>query len=308
MSNDTLEKQEKELEDMKQQLEQAAEAEKEKAAKEETPEPSPDPTPSPAPEAVPSEPTPVTPSESKPEKAEDDPMEWAKKKGLKTPEDMARLLRQKEQEFHQSRQQKGGQEPPPPQWQPRPDMGWQQPYPSYGNAPPLQRGDAYRDIAAMYPQLDPEDVRRVLPLVIDAAETIANRKIATLDQRFGYIEQTAQRNNELMTLMQDPAFTDVRVQKEIHSILDADPSIFQREPLRAQTIVFKQAMENLARKQLQQGTTVGSLAPMPPVTAGGGNGSAYTGPRKITQKEFESWSIEDQKAFINSNGKRIPKK
>src|SRR6185436_20839949 len=97
-----------------------AEAEKDQAAKqvEEPVTPSPDPIASPAPEAAQVQPSPVTPNESNPPKVgQDDPMEWAKKKGFKSPEDMARALLQKEQEFHQSRQ-KAAQEqtpqPPPP--------------------------------------------------------------------------------------------------------------------------------------------------------------------------------------------------
>jgi hypothetical protein len=108
--------------------------------------------------------------------------------------------------------------------------------------------------------------------------------------------------------MQDPAFRDQRVQKEIHSILDSDPTIFQRErtPL---IYAFKEAVFNMGRKQLQTGTSE-ELTPenRPPTTAGGGNGSANTSLRKITTKEFDSWDTKEQEAFIKSNGRIIPKR
>jgi hypothetical protein len=299
-----------ELEQMKQLLAQEAEAKEAKAAPVE-PAPSPEPTPSPAPEAAQPDPTPVTPTPSEDQKPKDDPLKWAEKKGFKTPEDMARALLQKEQEFHQSRQQKEREAlpPPPPAWQPRPDMGgFQQPAYDYPPPPP-PRGDTFRQVAAMYPQLAPEDVERILPLVVDAAKSVMSRERAALEQRFGHIERTAQRNNELMTLMQDPAFRDERVQKEVHAILDSDPSIFQRE--RAPLVyAFKEAVFNMGRKQLQQGVVPDTHTPSnkPPVTAGGGNGSAFTAPVTITPEVFEKWSFEDQEAYIKSNGRKLPKR
>ena len=112
-----------------------------------------------------------------------------------------------------------------------------------------------------------------------------------------------------MRLMQDPAFRDERVQAEIHAVLDADPSIFQRER-NPHVYAFNQALTSLGRKQLQQGFTNGHTSPtnMPPVTAGGGNGSASFGPVRISEKEFSRWSIKDQEAFINSQGRIVPKR
>jgi hypothetical protein len=305
MSNE-IEVEDKELAEMEQQI-MAAEAEKAKAAEALQPAPHPEPEPLPEPESVP-EPAPVTPNQSTPEvapPAEDNPMEWANKKGFKTPEDMARALRKRDQEFHDSRQ-KTGQAPPPPQWQPQPDMGYpQQPAYGYPTAPP--RGDVHRDIAAMYPQLNPDDVRNILPLVVDAAEAISNRKVAVLQRQYEEDRRESMRDRELMRLMQDPAFTDTRVQQEIHEILDKDQTILQREG--AYTILFKQAMENMARKTLQQGAIPETRTKgMPPVTAGGGNGSARTAPRQITEAMFESWSDKEQEAYMKSGGSIVPKR
>ena len=320
MSNETIEKEDQELEELRKQIEQKAEAEKEQASKPVEPEPTPpEPATSQASDASASDPAPVTPNPSQPEQSQtatgkDDPMEWAKKKGFKTPEDMARALLQKEQEFHQSRQQKanGQQSPqvPPQDWQPAPQMGYgYPPPPAYVPQPRVNP----RELAPYYPQLAPEDVERVMPLVLDAAEVISNRKMAALRQEFGgqvsEIQRTTMRNNELMQLMQDPAFRDNRVQKEVHSVLDSDPSIFQRERT-PYAYAYEKALANMTRKQLQQGFDAGNdtLGKKPPVTAGGGNGSANTAPAKITEKMFDSWTPEEQKSFLNSNGRIIPKR
>lgn len=292
---------------LREQIERLSEAEKEKAENENSPHPEPVEVPATEPESQKPQ---DAQDESKPEvKAEgkDDPMEWAKKKGFKTPEDMARALLQKEQEFHQSRQKAEREAPPPPPaWQPAPQMGYQQQYqqPAYQ---PMPQRVSMRDIAARYPQLDPNDVERVLPLIMDAAEVISNKRAADLEAKYGHIERTTQRNNELMTLMQDPAFRDERVQKEVHAILDSDPTIFQRErtPL---VYAFKEAVFNMGRKQLQTGVGAESTPNKPPVTAGGGNGSAFTIPRKVTERDFDSWSEKEQDAFIKSNGRVLPKR
>lgn len=312
MSNETLEE-DRELEELKRQIEQKAEEEKEKAALEPSPEPAP--SPAPVPETQPSviqESKPKQePAKVEPAKAEDDPLKWAEKKGFKSPEDMARALLSKEQEFFR-RNQAGHPgykdvvvDPTavpnrPPAWQPSPQMPTYQPayYP-----PPVP--NVPRQIADMYPQLNPEDIQKVMPLIVDTAKAIN----ANLEREVMDLRRATSRNNEMMGLMQDPAFRDGRVQKEIHSILDSDPSIFQRErtPL---VYAYEKAMVNLARKQLQEGakeepTPKGNT---PPVTAGGGNGSAFTIHRPLTEREIESWKPEEIKAYIQSNGKVLPKR
>lgn len=71
---------------------------------------------------------------------------------------------------------------------------------------------------------------------------------------------------------------------------------------------FKQAMENLYREQLQKGVSEEVISNKPPVTAGGGNGSANTVPHVPTEREIESWTPEQLKTYMNSNGKIIPKR
>lgn len=304
---DVQDKEEQELEAMKEQLEQLAEAEKAKA---EQVAPSPEPAVSPAAEAPkPEESSVAKPEPEKPKGKDEDPLKWAEKKGFKSPEDMARALLQKEQEFHASRQKAdppAPQAPTPPAWQPRPEMYPQYPtqYPAYPQ--PQYRPDMVRQVAAMYPQLAPEDTEKILPVIFDVARVVSKQERDAYDKELAEIRRNTDRNNELMQLMQDPAFRDERVQREIHAIADSNPAIFQMGK-GAYTHLFREALGSLARKQLQQGVSP-EESPKPPVTAGGGNGSAFTVPQPVTEREFDSWSVDDQKAYINSKGRILPKK
>lgn len=305
LSDEEIERREKELDAMEEKIVQEAEEKKEPAA----PAPSPEPTPSPAPDSPPP-PAPVAQETTSEVKPEDDPMKWAEAKGYKSPEDMARALLKKERDFHEARQ-KTPPAPPPapawnpqPEWQPRPDMNGGYP-PSY---PPVPRGASFQELAEMYPQFHPDDLKRMMPVIIDVSESIARRQNNDLRRQVESINRTTQRNEEMMTLMQDPAFRDVRVQREIQAVLDADPAIFHRER-QPYAHAYQKAMVNIAREKLQQGAN--SAPPpgnLPPPTAGGGNGSRFTGTVRITEKEFNSWSLADQEAYLVSNGKVVPKK
>jgi hypothetical protein len=282
MSN--AETQEAELKELEQQIEQAAEAKETQAATVE-PSPSPEPVTSTAPEATTEPEAPV--AESTPAKAEDNPMEWAKKKGFKSPEDME------------------NETPPPPAWNPQPNFA--PPQNGYGYPPPPPPQANLKRLADEF-GMDPEDFDKIARLNAALTQSAIRQERVRWESEFSGIRRQTERQNEIMQLMQDPAFRDERVQREIHAVLDADPSIFQRER-NPHVYAFGQAMTNLARKQLQQGVANGNTPPtnMPPFTAGGGNGSATSAPR-ITEREFAKWSVKDQEAFINSNGRIVPKR
>lgn len=283
-------KAEQELKEMEQQIEQAAEVEQAKAAQDDIAS-SPEPETSPAPEATTTPETPVAPDPSaKPQK---DPLKWAyEEKGFKSPEDMARALLQREQEYHQSRQRKEQEAPQaPPNWNPQPQYGY-----------PPQTPPPQPDIRRLANEfgMDPEDFDKIARLNAVLTQSAIRQERARWESEISGIRRQTERQSELMQLMQDPAFRDERVQREIHAVLDSDPSIFQRERS-PHVAAFHQAMTNLARKQLQQGITNGQSAPsnMPPVTAGGGAGAGgYQGPTKISPKEFERMSLKDMDATI----------
>lgn len=111
-------------------------------------------------------------------------------------------------------------------------------------------------IARMYPQLAPEDIERVAPLIGDLAETIADRKFRQLEERFVSSERERQRERELERLKQDPHFNNKEVLDEMGSILEANPRITQE--MNGLTFAFNQALANVGRKKLE------GIAPTPP--------------------------------------------
>ena len=156
-------------------------------------------------------------------------------------------------------------------------------------------------------EMDPDDFRRVTRLVADMMGSALPREREAMERRLMQIEREGARQKELMNLMQRPAYSDPRVQKEMHEILDTNPQLFRRDGW--QTVVYNQAMVNLAEKQLQQGSNPGNgvgKGERPPVTAGGGTGSANTVPAKITEKVFLSWTEPQQKAFLETG--KVPRK
>lgn len=305
MSNEQT--QESELKELEQQIEQVAEAQQTQAATEE-PTPSPEPVSSPAPLAETTQEAPVAPEPSaKPSK---DPLKWAyEEKGYKSPEDMARELLRREQAYHeeQQRKEKGTTLPPPPAWNPQPQQGYPQPN-GYGYPSPRpSREEVTRKLAEKH-GMDPDDVSRIAPLVFELADGVASQRTMGIERELLEVRRQSSRQDELMRLMQDPRFRHEAVQREIHAVLDADPTIFQRER-NPHVYAFKEALANLGSKTLQQGVGNGNTPPtnMPPVTAGGGNGSASAG-LKISPRDFERWPIKDQEAFINSGGRIVPKR
>lgn len=263
-----------------------------------------------------------TPAQEKP--SADDPLKWAKQKGLETPEEIARSYQKLEQEFSRRNQNKhpgyqdwngNGQAPAPvpppnPGWNPQPQApAYGYPPVGYGYPPPPplppSRADVSKRMAEKY-GMDPEDVDRLMPLIVDASEAIASRRTAAIENKLMNVERRTSRSEEIVRLSQDPAFMKPEVQQEIHGVFASDPSLLQRPG--GYESAFQQAVMNLYRKQLQQGFTPDSTTRNnPPVTAGGGNGSA-SATRGITAREVESWSLKDQEAFINSGGRILPKR
>lgn len=237
--------------------------------------------------------------------ASNDAIEWAKKKGLETPEAIARQLREMEAEFHRRNQSKG--------------KGWTEPLPESiapqnGN---VQRGNSYtpppqarpyvprqnlEQISKTY-NIPTEDVERVLPLIMDAI----NAQKSPLEEKLAMIEKDNIRNSEFRNLMSDPTFSNPMVQAEMHRILGEHPEVFEREPEPFKW-AYKESMVELARRNLQgpvplQNSYVPSTRP--PVTAG--NVGSGTGDREVPENamnrdKFNSLTIEEQRAYLKSVG------
>ena len=313
--SDATEQEDKDLEIMRQQIE--AQEAKEKAQAAPVVEPQPEVT-EPVIEAQAQTVEAVTPTQAQETPGADDPMEWAKKKGLNSPESMARSLQSLEDEFHRRNQAghpgyrdlNGNQAPPPPppqnNWQPQPVVPqWGYP-PANGYAPPPMTKEELNRQLSQESGIDPDDINRLMPLIVKVSKAVSASDNARLQSEMLEIRKQAARNSEFVQLSQDPAFADARVQKEMHEVLK-DGSVFQRSGS-PYVAAFQIALANLARKQLQGSTQEQAHRNLPPTTAHGGNGSANTAPPKITEELVESWTPAQQDAFFKSNGKIIPRK
>lgn len=285
-----------------------------------TPEPEVPATPTPEPQVqAPVEPVrePVAPQA--PSTNGDDPLKWADKKGLRTPEEIARAYQQLEQEFGRRNQaghpgyqdlnngNPAPQPPPPPQnWNPNPQMPAYGPPQGYGYPPPPpNRASVTAEMAKRY-GVDAEDIERLMPMMVDAAEAIASRRTASLEQKLMNVERRTSRTDEVMRLSQDPAFLTDEVQSEIRKVFSSNPVLLQRPG--GYEVAYNEAIKSLYRQKLQQGSPGTTNHNNPPVTAGGGNGSANTAPRKITPEVAATWTDDEFDAYMKSGGKVIPKR
>lgn len=276
------------------------------------PEPEPATTPEPTSEAEQHAPAPVTPTPAQETPSAADPLKWAEKKGLNSPEALARSLQSMEEEFHRRNQAghpgyrdipNGNPAPmppaPPPNWNPNPQA------PAYGYPPPPPPAFDKRELARRY-DMDPDDFDKIARLNADLTRQAIAMERQRWEGEMSEVRRSTARNAEFTQLMQDPAFSDPRVQAEMREVLK-DGQLFQQGgPVYARA--FNMALANLTRKQLQQGAVPENRTPSntPPVTAGGGNGSAKT--YQVNQAMFDSWSLKDQEAFLKSDGRVLPKR
>lgn len=278
-------------------------------------EPSAQPPVAPAPPAAAATPTPAAPP-----KADDkvDPLEWARKKGLKSPEDIARSLRSLETEFHRRNQMPPVVAPPTPAYEPRPAAPPYQPQPGGGYPPPYQpapryappapvplRRDQVQWLAETY-QIDPADAERLAPLVMDMVSASQRQS----DQRFQRLERDNARNSEMFRLMQDPSFQHPEVQFELHRILEEDPRIFELEPA-PYTIAFNRALMNIARRLVTTGkedvlASDAVVSSRPPTTLGsdGGSGGRAPAPAPLSSESFNGLSLDKKREMLTSIGAR----
>lgn len=231
---------------------------------------------------------------------------WIEKKGFKGPEDMVRSMRELERELHRRSQGNGAQAPTPalPENPPLPRPSYPAPAPNV------------EEIAKRY-NLDPEDLQRVAPLAADIAASHTARELAPLKAELSSLRRELSRSSELQGLKEDPAFSDPRVQFEMHQILEMNPSILQNEPA-PYRFAFNEALRSMGRRILEGSIDSGPVTPTvsgppalpttPPRTAGGsGSGSAPVAsgsqpPQKISMDAFNRLPAAEQRKILEGMG------
>jgi len=265
-------------------------------------------TPASAPEPVdtnkPAEPAPESSVGGVPGPAGKDKPEWKswiEKKGFKSTEDMVRSMRELERELHR----RGKAAPEEPQYVPPPPVS----RPSY--VPPATPN--IEELAKRY-NLDPSDFERVAPLAADIAASQVGQQMAPLRAELNRLNRELARTSELQGLKDDPAFSDPRVQFEMHQILETTPSILQNEPA-PYRFAFNEALRSMGRRILEGSmdpgpgpTVVGSprVPVTPPRTAGSGGSVPASGgiqqPVRISQRDFDRLPAAEQRKILDKMG------
>lgn len=258
-----------------------------------------------------------------------EPLEWARKKGLKTPEDIARSLRALETEFHRRNQMPPAPAPsaPAPTEQPRPPAPYVPPVPppypprpeDGGYPPPYQPVPRFIPQPAPLPrnqvqwladtyQIPVEDAERLAPMMMDMVAAAQRRQ----DQRFTRLERDNARNSEMFRLMQDPSFQHPEVQFEMHRILEEEPRIFELEPA-PYTVAFNKALVSIARKHVATGQAevpapeAPPMSSRPPTTLGGDGGAGGGAPKEgapLTPETFNRLPLEKKREALTAIGAR----
>lgn len=253
------------------------------------------------------------PADKKEGKPEVDIREWAKKKGINTIEGAARSLREMEQRLSKANAELKAKEDVPrgtfqPQvYQPTPQFN-----PSYAPPPyppyPVDREKIIEQEAKRY-NMAPEDFERVLSLSNDIAAMQARRLEAQFNSKLQEIGQETRRNSELRELMQDPLFTNEKVQFEMHRVLEENPKAFTLEPS-PYLYAFNEAQRRLARQYLQgKGSEVetesGNSLPTEPPKEGstGSNPSFEKSKENVLLESFaKAKTAEEQRKVLTSLG------
>lgn len=250
----------------------------------------------------------------KADKPVDDVREWAKKKGIKDADAALRSLRELERELHRrsfeaksSGNVPRGETPQvQPQWQPQPQMpAWNpQPVPPQYPAYPIDREKIIEQEAKRY-NMAPEDFERVLSLSNDIVAMQTRRLKAEFDAQLQEINRETRRNSELRELMQDPLFTNEKVQFEMHNVLKENPQAFTLEPS-PYLYAFNEAQRRLARQYLQDGSNesersdVKSSLPSRPPSEGsrGSNPSFEKSKEETILENFDKAKTAEEKRKI----------
>jgi len=238
--------------------------------------------------------------------------EWMKKKGFKSKADMARSLRNLERELHRRGKDASDKGALPPQ--PR----YSAPaYPSYStmDKPPSQVID---ELAQRY-DLNPDDIKKVGPMVFDIASNVMKDNVQPLIAEISRLNRKIARDTELNRLESDPHFSNPEVKMEMYKVLENNPSIFQNEPAPYE-YAFTQALGNIGRRFMEGSGLKGTdselpsgqkMSTKPPMTAKGtsqGKGKSFglSATKQIDPKTFASLPLAQKEKILKEVGAIVP--
>jgi len=231
--------------------------------------------------------------------------EWMKKKGFKSVQDMARSMWNLERKLH-SKEPEPNREALPPA----------------ANAPPLRQpmqpaSQSAEDVAKHY-GIDPEDLGKIGPIAHDIAMSIVQQQLGPLTARLNASERVTSRRTAVEKLDADPAFHDPEVLKEMHTIMEGNPTNLRNDPAPMVT-VFETALRNIGRRNLEglnqipsnSPPTDGSAVPNGPPPTARGTGVNRTGnalgpgKNKITNQQFADLPLAGMEKVLTGMGQKL---
>jgi len=228
---------------------------------------------------------------------------FAQKKGWKDYEALIESYRNLEKKLGERSPQIPAPQMPPSQVYPNPAFYGAPP------VPPAISPNAASQIARLYPQIPPEDIERLAPLIVDLSESIASRKYQELERQIVKTERQRQRDQEIESLKRDPAFQNDEVKGELGQILERDPRLIETD--NGLTLAFNQALANVGRKRLEGSVPEPKQKPnlntTPPTTARG-TGPANVSrpgihsPTQLSPENFSSLPLEEKKRALRAIG------
>lgn len=236
------------------------------------------------------------PTDKKAGKPDVDVREWAKKKGIKDADAAFRSLRELEQRLSKANAELKAKENVPRET-------FYQPQPTFRPAQPMyQAPPAYPAYQLTREQIieqeaqrrgwDKGDFEKVLDLSNELISTHVRKLDAQYEARFQELGKETRRNSELRELMQDPLFTNDKVQFEMHKVFEENPRAFDLEPS-PYLYAFNEAQRRLARSYLQGDITK--------TEEEGGNSTLPTSPPKEgTKASNPSFEKSKENALLES--------
>lgn len=226
--------------------------------------------------------------------------EWMQKKGFKSVEDMAKSLRHLEQKLSQKGRTLDENIPMPPAQTISTS--------NYRNVPPPSN---LQELAESY-ETTPEDFKRVLKIVNDAADLKLRMAVTPLASEVQRLSSELRKKNAMEELESDPHFKNRAVMKEMYQLMESDPSV-QRAPDPIK-YAFEKSLQNLGRRFVEGYETLSpdqetrsEIPSTPPPPGKSGQGSAKGARMKIatgkmTPEKFNSLSSQEMEKYLSQQG------
>lgn len=225
--------------------------------------------------------------------------DWMKRKGFKNVQAMAQSLRDLERELHRRAPSQTEDIDP-------------QPVQPARAAAPYQTPPVNVDAIAKQYGVDPDDLQRIGRISNDIASFEVNRQMRPVMAEMRRLNQEVEKRSTYDRVQNDPTFNDPTVLKEMHEIVEKNPSVTKSNPYWMKS-VHNMALTNIGRRYLERGIKE-PLAPVPagqgpnrpPPSKGGSGSGVRRSPlrpvNEVTPEQFAKLPLAEQEKQLKKAG------